>query len=343
MKRRDLLKGLGTLPILAGVADAATSARVARKFIRPKRLKPGQTVALIAPASGLSMEQINKGLENMNALGLKPRLGKYADRLHGFLAGTDAERVEDIHWAFEDKTVDAVWCLRGGYGLTRILPQIDYDLIRANPKPFIGYSDITALHVAIHNNAKLVTFHGPVATSTMSDYTRTHMQKVLFEGEAPHRIELAPDNVASADPLFKTQVITTGKARGPLVGGNLSLLTAMAGTPYALKDVKGKILFTEDVGEKPYRIDRMLVQLKQSVDLRSAAGIALGIFIDCAAPEGSPSVVDVVRDQLSGLGIPVIYGLSFGHIRDQFTLPIGVEAEMDGTRAELTLISSGVV
>jgi muramoyltetrapeptide carboxypeptidase len=341
MDRRDLLKGLAALPFLGSITNAAHTS-TGSKIVRPKRLKAGQTVALISPSSGLSMDQINKAIDNTNSLGLKPKLGKYADKTNGFLAGTDEQRVEDIHWAFTDPSVDAVWCLRGGYGLSRILPQIDFAKIKQNPKPFIGYSDITALHVAIHQRTGLVTFHGPVATSTLSPYAKEHVVSTLFNGTAPDKIAIAPDNAANTNPLFKTQVITPGKARGQLVGGNLSLLTAIAGTPYALKDVRGKILFTEDVGEKPYRIDRMFVQLKQSVDLRSCGGIALGIFADCDAPEGSPTVIDVVKDQFSDLGIPVIYGLSFGHIRDQFTLPLGVEAELDTANATVTLLESAV-
>jgi muramoyltetrapeptide carboxypeptidase len=342
MDRRDLLKGLAALPFIGGIANATRPVTAASKLIRPKRLKAGQTVALISPSSGLSMDQINKAIDNMNMLGLRPKLGQYADKSNGFLAGTDAERVKDVHWAFSDDSIDAVWCLRGGYGLSRILPAIDFSLVKANPKPFIGYSDITALHVAIHQRTGLVTFHGPVATSTLSDYTKDHVIKTLFNGTASDKIAISPDNAANANLLFKTQTITSGKASGPLVGGNLSLLTAVAGTPYALKDVKGKILFTEDVGEKPYRIDRMFTQLKQSVDLRSCAGIALGIFADCDAPEGSPTVIEVVKDQFAGLGIPVVYGLSFGHIRDQFTLPLGVRAELDASNSTLTLLESGV-
>src|SRR6476660_6628712 len=341
MNRRDRLKSLAAIPFIGGVANAASVA-VAPKLVKPKRLKAGDTVALIAPSSGLSAEQVQKAIDNMTSLGLKTKLGKYAIALNGFLAGTDAQRVEDIHWAFRDKSIDAVWCLRGGYGLSRILLQIDYRLIRANPKMLIGYSDITALHLAVHQRCGLATFHGPVATSTLTDYTKSHALNTLFAGKAPDKIELAAENVANTSLLYKTEVITPGKASGQLIGGNLSLLTALAGTPYALKSVRGKILFTEDVGEKPYRIDRMFTQLKQSVDLRSAAAIALGIFSECDAPEGSPTVIEVVRDQFANLGIPVIYGLSFGHIRDQFTLPIGIEAELNTGSSAITLLQPGV-
>ena len=154
----------------------------------------------------------------------------------------------------------------------------------------------------------------------------------------------SPDNVANGTLLYKTQVITRGKARGRLIGGNLSLLTALAGTPYALRNIKGKLLFIEDVGEKPYRLDRMFTQLKQSVNLKELAGIALGIFEGCDASDAkSQTVIDVVKDQLGSLGIPVIYGLSFGHIRDQFTLPLGVQAELDTENATMTLLESGVI
>lgn len=342
MNRRDLLKGLTVLPFFA--QTMLSQKTTSHKVIKPRRLKKGDTVAIIAPSSGADDKQFEKAVQNMTDLGFKTKLGKYATAINGFLAGTDSQRVEDIHWAFGDKAIDAVWCVRGGYGLSRILPQIDYALIKKNPKVFIGYSDITALHLAIHQNTGLITFHGPVASSTFSDYPRKHFVNTLMEPVVPDKIELAPDNVAKGTLLYKTQVITKGTARGRLIGGNLSLLSALAGTPYGLKNTKGKILFTEDVGEKPYRIDRMFTQLKQSVNLRELAGIALGVFADCDAPDDkSQTVIDVARDQLGSLGIPVIYGLSFGHIRDQFTLPVGVEAEMDTQSSTMTLLESGVI
>ena len=342
MKRRNLFKGLVLLPLFARTIFSQRSANP--KIVRPKRLKKGDTVGIIAPSSGVSKEEFDKALQNMGDLGFKTKTGKYATAVNGFLAGTDAERLEDLHWAFSDKEIDAVWCVRGGYGLSRILPEIDYALIKRNPKVFIGYSDITALHMAIHQNAGLVTFHGPVAASTYSEYTKKHVINALMDAVVPDKIELSPDNVAKDTLAFKTQVIIKGTARGKLIGGNLSLLTALAGTPYALRNIKGKILFTEDVGERPYRIDRMFTQLKQSVDLKELAGIALGVFEGCDAPDDkSQTVIDVVKDQLGSLGIPVIYGLSFGHIRDQFTLPIGVEAEMDTEKATVTLLEAGVI
>jgi muramoyltetrapeptide carboxypeptidase len=345
MKRRDLLKGMATLPFLAQAAlsePSKTSPR--KKLIKPKRLAAGDTVGVIAPASSLSPEDFDKALQNLAELGFKTKVGKFARGRKGFLAGTDRERLEDLHWAFGDPEVKAVWCVRGGYGVSRLLPEVDFKLIKKNPKVFIGYSDITALHTAISQNCGLVTFHGPVAASTYSDYPKKHVENVLMNPSAPYRVELSPDNQAKESNLFKTETITKGKATGRLVGGNLSLLTALAGTPFGLRETKGKILFTEDVGEQPYRIDRMLTQLRESIDLRALAGIALGVFEDCNPKDPlSQTLLEVVKDRLGDLGIPVIYGLSFGHIRDQFTLPVGIEAELNTEDASLTFLETGVV
>ncbi len=342
MKRRDLLKGLATIPFLAETMLSQKSTNP--KIIKPKRLKQGDTVALITPSSGISEEDLAKSIQNMTDLGFKTKLGKSVKNTNGFLAGTDAERLEDLHWAFSDNEIDAVWCVRGGYGAMRFLPKLNFELIKRNPKVLIGYSDITALHLAIHQNTGLVTFHGPVASSTYSDYPKKHVVNTLMNPSAPHKVELSPDNVAKDGKEFKTQTIAKGKAKGKLIGGNLSLLTAMAGTPFGLRETKGKLLFIEDVGEKPYRLDRMFVQLKQSIDLKQLAGIALGVFADCdAADDKSQNVIDVVKDQLGSLGIPVIYGLSFGHIRDQFTLPIGIEAELDTENATVTFMEKAVI
>jgi muramoyltetrapeptide carboxypeptidase len=339
MDRREVLKAITTLPLAAAAVHGSTPSKM--KITKPRQLKRGDTVALVAPSSGVSDAEFNRALQNIENLGLKVKLGKYVRETNGFLAGTDDQRAEDLNRALADEEAAAVWCIRGGYGLTRILPKIDFAAIRKNPKPIIGYSDTTALLLAAHQAIGLVTFHGPGGSSFQSEYTRKHLTAVLMESAAPHKIELSPEYASRNDLLYKTQVITPGKAKGRLIGGNLSLITALAGTPFALREVKGKILFLEDVNERPYRVDRMLVQLAQSVDLRKAAGIALGIFDRCEPPnDNSQTVIDVVRDLLGGLGIPVIYGLSFGHIRDQFTLPLGIEAELDTQKAIVTLLEN---
>lgn len=343
MKRRELLKALAAFPFLAGTVFGQSKRAKKIKIIKPKRLKKGDTVAVVAPAGSVGEEAVEKSLQNLESLGLKAKVGGNARVVNGFLAGTDRQRLDDLHAAFADKEVSAVWCVRGGYGATRLLPDIDYDLIRKNPKILLGYSDITALHLAIWQKTGLVTFHGPVSSSDLSNYSRDHLVNVLMNPSAPYKIELSADQKAQESILYKTETITGGKCRGRLVGGNLSLVAALAGTAFALGDLKGRILFLEDVGEQPYRIDRMLTQLRQSADLASLAGIALGVFADSERrSDNTQSLLDVLRDRLGDLRIPIVYGLSFGHVRDKFTLPVGVEAELDASAATLTLLESAV-
>jgi muramoyltetrapeptide carboxypeptidase len=345
MKRREFLIGAATLPLLAQTAfSRRRKAADNRKIIKSKRLVKGDTVAVIAPSGVVSPESFEKALQNIADLGFVAKAGRNVRARNGFLAGTDRQRLDDLHWAFADAAVKAVWCVRGGYGATRFLPEVDFKLIKKNPKIFIGYSDITALHTAIYQNTGLVTFHGPVASSTYSEYAKNHVLNVLMNPSAPYKVELSPINVAKGSNLYKTETITPGKGHGELIGGNLSLLAAMAGTEFALRNTKGKLLFIEDVNEQPYRIDRMLTQLRQTVDMRQLAGIALGIFEGCNPKDSdSQSLIAVLKDRLGDLRVPVVYGLSFGHIRDQFTLPIGIEAELDADKATMTFLETGVV
>lgn len=343
MERRDFLKAAAVLPLMPQFVFGANQRR---RIIKPKRLTEGATVALIAPSSGIEAQEFENAVQNLTNLGFKVKPGKFARQRKGFLAGSDEDRLADLHQAFADWEIKAVWCVRGGYGATRILPKLNFNLIRRNPKILIGYSDITALHIAISQKTGLVTFHGPVAASNFSDYTKKHLLETLMHPSSRETIEISPDNAAGESNLFKTRTIRAGKCRGNLIGGNLSLLAALAGTPYALnRNLRGKILFVEDVNEPAYRIDRMLTQLRESVDLRGLAGIALGVFKGGNSDEADAfqSLIDVFTEQFGKLNIPVIYGLSFGHIRDQFTLPIGIKAELDTERATLTFLESGVI
>lgn len=312
-----------------------------QKLRKPKRLKEGATVALIAPCSPPTADKIAKALANLEALGFKVVEGKSLRAKHGHLAGTDAERLDDLHWAFEDPAIDAVWCVRGGYGATRILPGLDYALIGRHQKPFIGYSDVTALHLAIHARTGLVTFHGPVAGGDFPENTLGHLKAVLMDGIENHVI--AAPGAEFPGEEYRPFTITAGKARGALTGGNLALLCALAGTAFE-PVFKDKIVFIEDVGEQPYRIDRMLTQLLQATDLSKAAGIALGVFNECQPKPDSQSLSlpDTLRDRLAGLGIPVAYGIPFGHVSYQATLPYGIQAELDATVQTLTILEAAV-
>ena len=347
MERRDILRGAAALPFLTlnTTENVAITVEKRKKIIKPKRLKKGDTLGVIAPSSSLPPHVVERAIKNLEGLGFKLKIGKNCRNQRGYLAGTDAERLEVLHWAFSDPEVDAIWCIRGGYGATRLLPHIDYKLIKKHPKILIGYSDITALHVAIFQQTGLVTFHGPVGTSDQTDYTKQHVLDVLMNPTYPYKVELSAENQAKTSNLFKTEVISAGKCRGQLIGGNLSLLSAMAGTPYALRDLKGKILFMEDIDERPYRVDRMLVQMLQSHNFKELAGIGLGVFEGCnpKTDENSLSLMDTFKDLLGGLGIPVFYGLSFGHISNQFTLPVGIEAELDTEGGTLTFLETGVL
>ncbi len=351
MDRREILKAAGAIAFAAGTMSAGQgrdpqdrSRRMKPRMIKPKALKQGDQVAVIAPASGVAPESFDRALASLTELGFRPKAGEHARGRKGFLSGTDAERLADLHAAFADKDVKAVWCVRGGGGSPRLLPLLDFELIKKNPKVFIGFSDITALHVAISQRTGLVTFHGPVGTSQYTDYTRGRVMELLTgSAKPPIVVDPSPENLKKEATLFHPATIKGGRATGKLTGGNLSLLAALCGTPYALKDIAGKILFIEDINEPPYRVDRMLTQLRQSLDLRSLAGIALGVFDDGAnAAKDAEPLLDVFRDRLGDLGVPVVYGLSFGHITDNMTLPYGIKAELDADAASLTFLESAV-
>lgn len=314
-----------------------------KKRVLPRRLQPGDTIGMITPGSYISDESLEKAVNNALKMGFKVKMGKHIRAQRGFTAGTDQQRLDDLHLMFADNSVAGIWCARGGYGCSRLLPFIDYKLISRNPKTLIGYSDITALLNAIYHKTGLVGFHGPVAASELTEYTEAQLRAVVMEGRAPYAIPLSVANLEKEEDAFHTYAIAEGNAKGVLVGGNLSLLAALAGTEY-LPEAQGKLVFMEDIGEKPYRIDRMLTQLRQAWNLEKAAGIAMGIYADCQPKEGdlSLSLEETIRDRTEGLGIPTIYGLSFGHIDDQCTLPVGIEAELDVERRSLTLLEAAV-
>jgi muramoyltetrapeptide carboxypeptidase len=346
MDRRHFLNKAGIGLAMSGVSlketillNSTESNVMKTKMVKPQRLKQNAVIALIAPASPPSDDKMAKAKASLTALGFTIKAGMNLNARNGFLAGTDEERVADLHAAFLDPEVDAVWCVRGGYGTARLLPMIDFNLIKKHPKPFIGYSDITALHLAFQKKAGLITFHGPVGTSDFSEFTLQHLQRVLIN-PIP-RFEIRTPNAAEAAALgseYVPIIITPGFAKGILLGGNLSLLASLVGTEYA-PSYKNKLVFIEEVGEQPYRIDRMLTQLLQGSDFSKAAGFALGVFSDCKTEgkEPSQSLYDVFKDRLGNLGVPVLYGLPFGHISNQATIPCGSMAELDTERQALVL------
>lgn len=354
--RRTFLEEVSFASLIAGFPLSAQAAltRYAEnppEPVVPRALRKGGTVALIRPASPSFDYKANEiAAEIVASLGFTPKLMENAGKKLGYLAGTDAERAADLNAAFADPKVDAVWCIRGGYGTPRILPYLDYETIRKNPKPFIGYSDITGTLNAIHRLTGLVTFHGPVADSTMSDYSLAAFRKVVMEGAAG-RIAGPPPftpREGTVDRENHVWKLAGGKAKGRLVGGNISVFSTLVGTPFE-PELKGRILFLEEVGEDPYRIDRYLTQFLLTGKLAGLAGVALGKFSDCSpAPNhdntllGSWTWQEVCADRFGKLGIPVVAGLCFGHVRDKATLPLGVMAELDGDAGTLTLLEAAV-
>jgi Uncharacterized proteins, homologs of microcin C7 resistance protein MccF len=297
----------------------------AKPFGAVEPLSRGSRVALVAPSGVLrDRAHLEQAAQNARSLGWIPVLGAHVDALDAYLAGTDQERLEDLNTAVRDESIDAIWCVRGGYGAMRLLSDIDYGELRKNPRPLIGFSDITALHSAIHRECGIVSFHGPTARGTLSDFSRASVVKALCSqedscGVAPHG-----------------RVLRSGKATGRLAGGNLSLVAALQGTPYST-DFEGAILVLEDIGEAVYRVDRMLRQLLLSGDLERCAGIVAGDFRPPAGEtdEDDRTYDEVISEAADLAGVPCIAGAPFGHMRDQWTIPIGATAELDTSTVSL--------
>ncbi len=297
-----------------------------QKIIKPRKLIGNSMIAIIAPAGPVRQEQIDKAQDVLSEMGYRSCYNKAILSKKGHLAGSDEVRLNDLHEAFENKDINAVICIRGGYGTTRIIDKIDYDLIKRNPKIFIGYSDITALLNSINQQVGLITFHGVVGISAFTEYTKKEFSSILSAEE--NELIIYPKDNNTIKTIFP------GKAKGRLVGGNLSLVNALIGTKYQI-DFADKIVFLEDIGEAPYKIDRMLTQLLLCDCLQKASGIILGIFTDCdinnkeLTSENSLSLVEVFKERLGHLNIPIISGFSFGHVQNQAIFPIGIEAELD--------------
>lgn len=314
---------------------------------KPKHLQPGDTLGIVSPSSPTPRDSDVERIRQWAAAhGWQVKVFDHAFERYGYLAGRDEQRAADLMAAFADPEVDAVVCTRGGYGGWRMVPYVDFDVIRANPKLFIGYSDITAPHVAIGQRADLVTFYGPSASSfigrSRSEYTLRNFLRAATQPEPLGEIERDPD-----DPF--TFAIRGGIAEGVLRGGCLTLLVQSLGTPWEV-DWRGCIVFAEDVHEEPYRIDGYLTQLKLAGKLEGIAGFVVGEHADCGPrkfepsyPYGTFSVEDVYRQHLEPLGVPVIVGLPCGHGRHLATLPLGVPARLDAEACTLTLLEAATV
>ncbi|BBF71455.1 muramoyltetrapeptide carboxypeptidase [Sphingomonas bisphenolicum] len=341
MDRRGALTGMGAM--LAAMSISARAAPAA--LVKPPRLRAGDMVGLIEPA-GFSDDAFDLDLvkETILAMGLKPRAAPHLAGRYGYLAGTDADRAADVNAMFADPQVRAVFAVRGGWGCARILPRLDFAAIRKNPKLLVGFSDITALHLAFAAKAGFTTIHGPNAASSWGAFSWDAFRAVAFDAATPTFSTPVGHDDRLAQRTGRIRTFRPGVARGRLLGGNLTVLAALMGTAY-LPDFTGAILFIEDVSEQPYRIDRMLTQLSLAGILGKLAGVAFGQCTDCGpggASYGGFTLSEVLQQHLEPLGIPAFQGGQFGHVANQYSLPLGVAAEMDAEAGTIRLLEAAV-
>ena len=311
--------------------------------ILPPRLEKGNLIGLVTPGSPISEEQLHDCIFKLEEMGFRTTHMDSVLSEYGYLAGKDRERADELMEMFTREDVDAIWCVRGGYGSIRILDLLDYELIRRNPKVFIGYSDITALITAIYQEAGLVTFHGPVGISDFNRFNRKSIKNVLLEPLPEYKYPYKRDKGTKDNPEFDRYTLQGGQAEGILMGGNISVLDSIIGTRFE-PDFEGKLVYLEEIGEKTYRVDKMVFHLLSGTNLPQAAGIVMGVFGDCNVnEEPTLSLKEALDDLLRPLGIPVSYGLSFGHILRMLTIPTGIRAALDADRNSFRLLEAAVV
>lgn len=337
MERKDFLQGgiITALSCLVPMQKQCAFFLPDPKFIKPKHLAKNATIGLVAPASPIYNDvEFERMLTNLKNLGYNLVLGKHVRDKRGYLAGKDEDRAADLNAMFLNPEIDAILCIRGGWGSNRILPLIDFNLIKNNPKIFVGFSDITSLHLAIQAKTGLVTFHGPVGKSEWNSFTLKAWNAVLQQGQAPEfRIPETETDWYTINP---------GVAKGRLLGGNLTVLTSLIGSNY-LPDFDGAILFLEDVGEDAYRIDRMLTQLRLSGMLEKLNGFVFGKCTKCSDSGNSLSLKQVFEDHLHELKIPAFYGAMISHEEQNITLPVGVQALINADTGTIKLLEPGVL
>jgi muramoyltetrapeptide carboxypeptidase len=350
--RRDFLKRVGlAAPVIFGnpsaLAMSKAPAHTLTHLVKPERLRFGDTVGIVAPASPAEdPEDPDDFAAALLKMGFKPKLSTNVRKRLGYLAGSDEARASDLMKMFGDPEVKGIFCLRGGYGSGRLLQMLDYRFIKKNAKVFIGFSDITSLHTAFETHARMVSFHGPTLNSSItssrpSQFSLQSMFKTIMQPSAP-------GGLCDSKTQKDVTILRKGTATGHLIGGNLSVFIALIGTPYQPR-FKDAIFFFEDVMEQPYRFDGRLTQLLNAGLLQQVAGIAVGNNKDCEDPDAAKSkeyhqtVEDVLRDRLLPLGVPVISGLPFGHVRENATIPMGLQATLDAVNGDLIINEGAVV
>jgi len=308
---------------------------------KPKKLNKNDVIGIISPASSPDEQsRVQKGVKYLESLGYRVKVGANVGKNHGYLAGTDQQRVDDIHSMFKDKNIKAIFTLRGGYGGFRLLDKIDYRIVKNNPKIFVGYSEITSLQMAFFEKAGLMTFAGPMVAvdfyDEVSPYTNEFFWSTITSNKKLGKIKF-PENQ-------KLPFLNKGLASGRLIGGNLAVFAALLGTPY-FPNLTGKILMIEDIGELPYRVDRMLNQLRLSGSFKKIKGIILGRFVDCHEHDPNKKTLtlgEVIADYVGTLKIPSIYTFPHGHIKDFVTIPFGLKVNLNATKGSVEFMESAV-
>ena len=311
------------------------------KIIKPKRLALGDIIGIISPASSPDdLSTIESGVKYLESLGYRVVVGKNVGKTHGYLAGNTEDRLEDLHCMFKNKDVKAIFCIRGGYGSTRLLDKIDYNLIKRNPKIFVGYSDISALQLSFFHKTGLITFAGPMVSvdfsGEVSKYTEEIFWRLITSNKIYGKIELPNGEKISA--------LKKGTVKGRILGGNLALISSLVGTDY-LPEMKDRILLLEEVGELPYRVDRMLNQLRLSKVLNHVKGVVLGAFVDCNETDPTKRTLtlgEVIEEYFGKQEIPVVYNFKHGHIKDIITIPLGIMFKLNASRNYIEIAESAV-
>ncbi len=308
-----------------------------KNSLKPAALKSGDTVAISSPAGAIwDDKQIEIFSNILKGFGYRVVLGKTLYEKFGYFAGTDEFRAKELNDFFADKTIKAIFCMKGGWGCARILDKVNYEQIKNNPKILIGFSDITSLLIAITTKTGLITFHGPVGNSGWNDYTKNVFNEVCIKGSAYSYSE---------NPITEDKIVTINKgtAYGQLIGGNLTVLSSIVGSSY-LPNFKNKILFLEEAKEEPYSIDRMLTQLKLCGVLDEISGFVFGKCAKCLAEEPLKAFTfdEVIQQHIKPLGIPAFYGTMIGHIENKFTIPIGINATIHADTGSIKLLETAV-
>lgn len=312
------------------------------RIIKPKKLKHGDVIGIISPASSPDdLSKINSGIEYIEKLGYRVEVGKHVGMQEGYLAGNDQQRITDIHSMFKNKEIKAIFSIRGGYGSGRLLDKLDYKLIRNNPKIFVGYSDICALQMAFYTKCGLITFAGPMVAvdfhEEVSKFTEEIFWRIITSDKKIGRLT-NPQNE-------KFYILHKGRASGRIIGGNLSVLTSLIGTEFFPK-MKDSVLLLEDINEAPYRIDRMFNQLRLNKIFKQINGVILGHFVNCVEPDPekkSFSLNEVIIEYFQNLKLPVIYNVKHGHIKDNLTIPFGIKCILNASKGFIEIPESAVV